>query len=61
MSKTRITITHNLEPIYSYKEEDWVKCPKCGRKLFKAIERKGSIIEITCRSSQCKKAYEIEV
>lgn len=57
--RDRISTTYNIDPIYSYTETDWVKCPNCGKKQFKAIERKGSVIEIQCRS--CKKAEKITI
>lgn len=48
----------NNTPIYSYKNEDWVKCTKCHKKLFKSVERKGSRVEIKCK---CGSIESIEV
>lgn len=59
MSRPRINATYNIEPVYSYTEEDWVKCPKCKKKLFKAVDRKGSVVEIKCRS--CGVIENIEI
>lgn len=43
------TITKDIIPIYSYKEEDWQNCSLCHKKLFKVIDRKGSTIEVKCK------------
>lgn len=55
----KTTSTNNAEPIYSYTEKDWVKCPSCGKKQFVAIERNKSKVEIHCRS--CKQENVIEI
>lgn len=36
-----------------------VKCPNCGKLLFKAKLKKGTHIEIKC--NRCKKILEIDV
>lgn len=56
-----IASTNNKEPIYSYSESDWVKCPHCGKKMFIAVERKGSKVEIKCRESRCRETSVVEI
>lgn len=49
------TTTLDIKPIYSYKEDEWQKCPSCRTKLFKILEKKGSVIEIKCKCGSIEK------
>lgn len=40
----------------------WVHCPYCGRKNFQVTEEtKISHLEIPCKSTKCKKIFEVNI